>query len=130
MLFEQTSIFLTTKAAPFIKKTLKVLLWIITSILHLFVVAAILLQITVIQTKVVNYATSFISNKTHTKVELKKISIAFPTSVLIEGLYLEDLKKDTLLYAGELKVNLAFKDLFVHRFHINSVDLKNVNVNI
>ncbi|MBA3972226.1 MAG: hypothetical protein H0X46_08805, partial [Bacteroidetes bacterium] len=118
------------KITIFLKKTLKALLWIIISVVLLIIIVALLLQVPSIQTKVVNYATSYVSNKTHTKVELKKISITFPKSVLIEGLYLEDLKKDTLLYAGELKINLAFRDLFDHHIHISSVGLENISLKV
>jgi translocation and assembly module TamB len=40
-------------------------------------------------------------------IELEKIAISFPKSVVIKGLYLEDVQKDTLLYAGEVKVNIG-----------------------
>lgn len=95
-----------------------------------FTVIAILIQIPAIQTKIVKYAASFISNKSHTRVEIKKIKISFPKSVVIEGIFLEDLKNDTLLYAGEVMVNIAFKDLFRHQIHIKSVSLKEVNLNL
>ena len=42
-------------------------------------------------------ARTFVSNKTHTKVEIERIGITFPKSVFIDGLYLEDLTTDTLL---------------------------------
>jgi translocation and assembly module TamB len=118
------------KAVSVLKKTLKVILWVIISFVLLFIVIALLIQIPAIQTKIVHYATSYISDKTHTKVEIEKISISFPKSVVVEGLYLEDTKKDTLLYAGETKVNIALMALFNNKIHISSVALEDVNLNV
>jgi len=114
----------------FLKKTLKAILWVVISFVLIFIIIAVLIQIPAIQSKLTNYATSFISGKTHTRVSIKKINISFPKSVVIEGLYLEDIKKDTLLYAGEVKVNIAFKDLFNHKIHISSLALEEVNLNL
>jgi hypothetical protein len=118
------------KSVSFLKKTLKVILYVVLSFVLLFIVIAILIQIPAIQTRLVHYATSFVSNKTHTRVEIKKISISFPKFLLIEGLYLEDTKKDTLLYAGKVKANLAFMDLFKNKIHIRSFALEDVSLHL
>jgi hypothetical protein len=118
------------KIVAILKKILKVILWVIISVVLLFIGIAVLIQIPAIQTKIVQTAISYVSNKTHSKVEIKKISISFPKSVVIQGLYLEDITKDTLLYAGKLKVNIAFKDLFNNKIHIRSVVLEDVNLSI
>jgi hypothetical protein len=118
------------KAISVLKKIFKSILWVVISLALLFILIAALIQIPAIQTKIVNAATSFISDKTHTRVELKKIKISFPKSVVIEGLYLEDIKKDTLLYVGELEVNIAFKDLISKKINISSLELEEVNLNV
>ena len=118
------------KVASVFKKIFKVSLWVIISFVLLFTTIALLIQIPAIQNRIVDFATSYISNKTHTKVEIKNISISFPKSIVIEGLYLEDKKKDTLLYAGQTKVNIAFRDLFYHEIHINSFALEEVSLNV
>jgi len=118
------------KVPPFLKKTLKFIMWVVISFVLIFVIIALLIQIPSIQTKIVHYATSFVSNKTHTKVEIKKISISFPKSIDIDGLFLEDLEKDTLLYAGEAKINISFKDLLNSEINIGSFALEDVNINL
>ncbi len=112
------------------KKVIKIAVWLIISIILLLICIALLIQIPFIQTKIVGVATSFVSNKTHTRVEIKKISISFPKSIVIQGLFLEDLNKDTLLYAGKVKVNLAFKDLLNNNIHIRSFALEDVTLNL
>lgn len=118
------------KVIYFFKKIVKLVLWMIMSFVLLFIVIAVLIQIPAIQIKLVHSATSFISNKTHTRVDIKNISISFPKSVVIEGLYLEDVKKDTLLYAEETRVNISFSDLLNKEIHVSSFALEKVNLNL
>ena len=118
------------KIPSYLKKTIKLIMWVILSFVLISILIALLIQIPSIQTKIVHYATSFVSNKTHTKVEIKNVSISLPKSIVIEGLYLEDLKKDTLIYAGKTKVNIALYDLFHSKISISSLALEDVNLNL
>ncbi len=108
----------------------KTILWLATILVFLFVVIAVLIQIPAVQNKIVHGVTSYVSNKTHTKIEIKKVGISFPKSVVIEGLYLEDLKKDTLLYVGKAKVNIALYNLFHNKIAISSISVEDVNLNL
>jgi hypothetical protein len=111
-----------------LKKPLKVMLWVALSFVLLFIMIAGLIQIPAIQTKITGYAISFVSSKTHTAVNVKNISIAFPKSVVIEGLFVEDIKKDTLLFAEKIKVNIAIKDLLNNEIHLSSIALEEVDL--
>ena len=51
-----------------LKKVLKTFIWIVIISAFLFLMVAGLIQIPAIQTRIVNYATTFISKKTHTIV--------------------------------------------------------------
>lgn len=113
-----------------IRKTLKVIMWFTLSFVLLFLIIAALIQVPAIQTRLVQYATSFVRKKTNTRVELKKISISFPKSVVMEGMYLEDTQKDTLLYAGKVKVNIALYDLLSHKITLNSITLTETTVKL
>ena len=118
------------KVVSFLKKTLKVFLWVLLCYVLLLIVIAILIQIPAIQTKITNYATSFISNKTHTRVNIKKVNITFPKSIVIQGIFLEDENKDTLLSAGYVKINLALKDMLNHELNIRSFALEETKLNV
>ena len=118
------------KVKTIIKKTLKGILWVAVILVLLFIIIATLIQIPAIQNKIVHFTTSFISNKTHTRVEIKNISISFPKSVVIEGIFLEDIQKDTLLFAGQAKVNIALYDLISRKISISSFVLDNANINL
>ena len=118
------------KIPPFFRKTIKVIIWLVIIIVLLAVIVIALIQVPGIQNKIAKYATSIVSNKTHTRVEVKKISIKFPKSVVIEGLYLEDVQKDTLLYAGKVNINIALFDLFSKKISVSSISLEEVNFNL
>ncbi|ADQ80781.1 protein of unknown function DUF490 [Paludibacter propionicigenes WB4] len=117
------------KALPVLKKMLKVILWMAGVLVLLFVILALIIQIPAVQNKIVHSATSFVSDKTHTRVEIKNVSISFPKSVVVEGLYLEDLKKDTLIYAGKIKANVSLYNLLFSKININSITIENLNLN-
>ena len=115
---------------PFIKKTLKAIFWVVLIFVFLFLLVAGIIQIPAVQTKIVHFATTFVSNKTHTKVEIKKVSISFPKSVVLEGLYLEDLQKDTLVFARKAVLNIVLKDLFYNKIRINNFVLNDLMLNM
>lgn len=113
-----------------LKKIFKAIAWLMVSIVLLVIAITLLIQVPAVQTKLTSRAILLISKKTHTRVELKKVSITFPKSVVLKGLYLEDLNRDTLLYAGEVKVNINFRDIFKNKIHVNSFLLENTFLDI
>jgi len=106
-----------------VKIVFKTLLWIISIPVILFLLIFLLLQIPSVQTFVTGKATHFLSNKIHTKVELKKVSIAFPKAIELQGLYIEDQKADTLLYLGQLKVDINLWDLLSKKIVVDNINL-------
>ena len=113
-----------------IRTTLKAIVWVALGFVLLFLIIALIIQIPSVQTKIVRFATSFISNKTDTKVEIGSVSIAFPKSIVLERLYLEDLNQDTLIYAGKAKVDIALYDLLKSKIAISSFDLQDATVKL
>ena len=118
------------KLKSIVRRILKAILWIVIYFVLLFVAIALLIRVPAIQTRIVHYAAAFVSGKTHSKVQIKSISIAFPKSVVIKGLYLEDLTKDTLIYVGTARINIAFYDLLYNKIDINSLVLEDANCNL
>ena len=118
------------KALPILKMIAKVMLWIAILVVSLFVAIALLVQVPVIQNKIIQVVTSSISRKTNTRIEIKHVGISFPKAVVIEGLYIEDLQKDTLLFAGKAKINIALYDLLANRITIHSLDLEGATVKL
>ena len=119
-----------SKWKAYIRITLKAIVWVAVSLVLIFVLVAVVIQIPSIQTRIVHYATTFVSNKTHTKVEIKNVSISFPKAVVVEGLYLEDLKHDTVVYAQKAKINIALYDLLYSKIAISSVALEDATTKL
>lgn len=75
-------------------------------------------------------AVTYLKNKTKTELSLARISIAFPKDVVLEKLYIEDLKGDTLLFAAQLKVDISLLKLLKNTVEINNIELKNIRANV
>lgn len=70
------------------------------------------LNITSVQNFIVKKTASILADKLKTKVAIQHIRIDFLNHLLLQGLYIEDKKGDTLLYAGEARVRITDWFLF------------------
>jgi len=118
------------KPIHFLKKTLRILLWCVVTIIALLLLLIVLIQVPSIQNYVKDKAITYLHNKIKTKVSLDHISIKFPKDVVLEGFYFEDQKKDTLLAGKRLEVDVDLFKLVSSELEINSVSLENVTANI
>src|SRR5690606_32526421 len=83
-----------------------------------------------VQNYVTQKAISYVSAKTQTRIELNRLYIAFPKSIVVEGLYVEDIQKDTLLYLQKISIDINMLALLKNRIEINEVVLSNSTANI
>jgi len=104
---------------------MKVLGWIILSILTLFILAIFLIRLPGIQQKITNRAVVFLKEKIGTEVRLKRAFVAFPKQVVLEGFYVEDQQRDTLVYAGALVVDADLWALTRNTISLNKIALTN-----
>ncbi|WP_316634406.1 translocation/assembly module TamB domain-containing protein [uncultured Flavobacterium sp.] len=121
---------MNNKPIHFLKKTLRVLLWCVASIITLLLLLIILIQVPSIQNYVKDKAINYLQDKIKTKVTLDHISIKFPKDVVLEGFYFEDQKRDTLLAGKRLELDVDLFKLASSELEINSVSLENVKANI
>lgn len=105
------------------KKLFRISRRVILSLLILLLVLWLLLQMPFFQNWLVHTAASRLSKSLHTTVRVDKVRIGFFNKLNIEGVYVEDLHKDTLLSAGLMQVNIT--DWF---FLKDSADLKYVRL--
>jgi hypothetical protein len=82
-----------SKTGRFIKRTVRVALWVALGFVMLFILVALLIQIPSVQNKIVDYATSFISSKTNTRVEIESVGISFPKAIVLEEFTWKILKR-------------------------------------
>ncbi len=88
------------------------------------------LQIPQVQTFAVKKVTQSLSSKLNTTFRIQRVDIDFFKTIVLEGIYLEDQKQDTLLYANELRVNLGVLSLFKKTIHVNDIGLENAYIHI
>lgn len=112
------------------RKSFKILLWTIGSLVGLLLLVALLIQLPYVQDKIKDKAVTYLESKIHTKVQIGHVNLGFPKNVVIEGVYLESQQKDTLLYAGKIDVNISLFKLIDNQVEINSVELHTVTANI
>ena len=118
------------------KKTKKSLFWKIIKrtiliVLVLFIALILFIRSSWGQDIIVNKVTSYISKKTNTKVEIKKLYLSFSGNLLLEGLYLEDKKGDTLVYSKNIEASIALMPLIRGtEFNLKYLDSDGLKANI
>lgn len=121
---------MTKKTIHYLKKTLRIVLWCIASIVLLLLLICLLIQVPSIQNFAKDKAITYLHSKIKTKASLDKIAIRFPKEIILEGFYFEDQKKDVLLSGKRLELDVDLFKLMNNELEINSVSLQNVTSTI
>ena len=111
-------------------KILKIAMWSIASLVMLVLLLAISLTIPAVQNFAKDKVISYLKQKTNTEISLERIRISFPTGLELDKFYIQDQKKDTLLYAGKLSVQLDMLGLIRNRISVSDITLRNVNAKV
>lgn len=83
------------------------------------------------QNIIVQEAVEYVSGKTNTKVEIDKLFITFGGNIVLEGLYLEDKKGDTLIYSKSLEADVPLLPIIRgNGIGVNYLDWEGVRANI
>lgn len=109
---------------------LKTILWIISGIIFLILLVVILIQIPAVQNFAKDKAVTFLQNKIHTKVKIGHISLGLPKLIVVDSVYFEDQKKDTLIAGDQLKIDISLLKLLSNKLEINEVNLKGITANV
>ena len=100
------------KLKPFIIKLLKWAGKILVSLVLLIAILALMLKLPFVQRMVTQRAISYYADRVNTPANLSGLYLDFPTTLVMEGLYLEDQQADTLVYFDELNVSTNVLGLF------------------
>ena len=103
-----------------IKKLLKITLWILAAVILLFAALIFSLQFKPVQTYVAKKVARYLSNELNTRVEVESLYIKPFKSLVLEGLYIEDQEKDTLLYSPKFTVDVDTFSLKMRKVAINT----------
>ncbi|MFT3981428.1 MAG: translocation/assembly module TamB domain-containing protein [Ferruginibacter sp.] len=114
----------------FVFKTLKVKAWFFISFFLFIGLLWGLLNTGFVQNLIISKVTSVLSKDLQTKVTLKRVDIHFFDKVALQGLMVEDRKKDTLLYAGEARVNLTDWFFVKEKIIFNNIGLDDAIINM
>jgi hypothetical protein len=114
----------------YLYKGLRVLGWTVGILILLVLVLFIAIQIPIVQTFAKDQAVSYLEGKIKTKVVIDNFEMGFPKKFLLEGVYLENQQKDTLLYGKKIAVNLNTFALFSNKLEFNDIDIDGLVANI
>ena len=79
-----------------------------------------------VQTYLGKEASVYLSKQLKTKIDIKVINIDFLKTVNLEGVYVEDLQHDTLLYGGKIACKIKFFSLKDKQIEIDISELDNI----
>lgn len=120
----------TKQQKSIIRKTGKFLLWTTLTVVGLLLLMITLLNIPAIQTFITGKISNMLSEQTGAEISVGAVRIAFPKTVHLSELLVEDLEEDTLLYVGSLKVNADLTGLLNNRIMVRSLQIEKLNTNI
>lgn len=113
-----------------VKKGLKIVLRIIISLIVLIILLVLSLNLPFVQNFIKDKVVHYLKKKTDTEISLERIRIGFPKDLELNKLYVADKKKDTLLYAEKLGVNIDMLALLSNRVEISDIELNTVRANV
>ena len=109
---------------------LKIVLWLIVSVIALVLLIVVLIQVPAVQNFVKDKAVTYLQNKIHTPVRIGHISLGLPKLIVLNDVYFEDQKKDTLLSGEKLKVDISLLKILDNQIEINELNLQGITSHI
>src|SRR5580692_6166178 len=111
-------------------RVVRVTLKIVFTVFALVIVLLLLVQVPYVQDIIRGRAEKYLSRKLHTRVEIGRLYIRFPETVLLSNIYLEDRQKDTLFSAGLIHVNLRMWALLHNKLDIQELHLSGLTLKV
>jgi hypothetical protein len=114
----------------YLKLSLKIIAWIVGSIVGLFLLIIILIQVPPVQNFIKNKVVAYLEGKFHTPVKIEKVEIGLPKKIVLKGFYFESQEKDTLLAGDKIVIDISLFKILDNQIEINSIDLDGITANI
>lgn len=89
-----------------------------------------IINLTPVQNFLVKKVAATLSENLHTTVQVQHVDFSLFNKMLIEGVLVKDLKKDTLLYAGTAKVNITDWFFIKDKATLEYIGLKDALINL
>lgn len=111
-------------------KIVRIFAIVIISIILLNVILFIAFSIPAVQKGMANVALDKIRPIIGTKVNLESIRIRLFNTVELQGVYVEDLQQDTLLYVGKIAVRIHALDLLRNKVTVHKAGIENFRADV
>jgi len=102
----------------------------ILSIILLVILAVILIQTRPVQNYARTKIVSYLEKKLKTKVQIGQIDVNFPHSILLQNVYIEDQRKDTLLSGGEIRADIDMFRLLKNEVKIGEMEFNGITARV
>lgn len=113
------------------KRIFNIGLIIISILLLINIMLLILINIPAVQSKIVNIATQYVKEKTHSEMSIEHVEIDIFNGITIDKIYVEDLRKDTLIYVNKLNVDVSITNAYSNgKLKLNDVYLSDFFIQI
>lgn len=89
-----------------------------------------LIQLPPVQTWLVRQVTNRLSHDLHTTITIKHVNFSLFNKMLLDSTLVEDGKKDTLLFAGTVKVNITDWWFFKDKVQLKYIGLENATIKL
>lgn len=113
-----------------VRLLVKIILYILSLVIICIAILLISIQLPYVQNFAKDKLVSFLEREIHTEVRLDKIEIGIPNKIYLENLYIEDQKKDTLLYAQSFDLGLNMISLLKSKADITSIAITDLKANV
>jgi translocation and assembly module TamB len=113
-----------------IKRSGKILLYTLGSVLILLCLFFIFINLPVGRRVVKNKVQSYLRDKLKTKVVIGSVDYSIPRWIIINNVYVEDQKQDTLIYGEKISAKLSMLKLIWGSTEVQELALKNILVNV
>lgn len=98
--------------------------WTLSIVIALPLLLYLALQFSSVQTFLINRIANYLTEEYHVKVHIARVDIDFFRSVVLEGFYVEDPSRDTLMYADALNAEIGRIGLRNHELGLNRITLE------
>ncbi|HAK79816.1 MAG TPA: hypothetical protein DCM71_23635, partial [Runella sp.] len=112
------------------KKVGRGILFVVLGLLLVVGSGVVWLQTTSGQDWLTQQAVSYLRKKLNTKVDIAQARFSLPDWIELRGVYVEDLRRDTLLAGGRLFVDLDVWGLLQSRVGINEIQLEDIRLKV
>jgi TamB, inner membrane protein subunit of TAM complex len=118
------------KTSQILKKLGRILLWILIGVVVIIIGIVIYVNTNSGKSFVKKEVEKYLHEKFKTQVSIGVIDYSLPKWINIKNVYIEDIKKDTLIFGNELSVDIDMIALVQGNIEIQKVFLKNIFINI